>query len=52
MGAGGFLVGTKGLRVETAGLWGGGVSLLGGRDALVVVVVGVFVVLTVVDLGI
>lgn len=51
MGAGGFLVGTKGLRVETAGLWGGGVSLLGGRGALVVVVVFI-VVLTVVDLGI
>lgn len=51
MGAGGFLVGTRGFQVGTAGLRGVGVNLLGGRGASVVVV-GVVVVLAVVDLGI
>lgn len=37
VGMGGFLVGMEGFRVETAGLRGGGVTLFGGRGALVVV---------------
>lgn len=35
MGVDGFLVGTKGFRVGTAGLRGVGVTLFGGRGALV-----------------
>lgn len=51
VGAGGFLVGIKGFRVGTAGLRGRGVTLFGGRGALVVVVV-VVVAVAAVDLGI
>lgn len=53
VGAGGFLVGIKGFRVGTAGLRGRGVTLFGGRGALVVVVVVVVAVaVAAVDLGI
>lgn len=41
MGVGGFLVGMKGFQVGTDGLRGGGVTLFGGRGALVVVVAAV-----------